>query len=146
MLRNRIAAQTAGLALVAAVLAGPAGATVPQDSGRSPGAIGAGATAVSSQSLIPATRSPGAMGAGATAVSSQSLIHQLRPGEVTGGTTGSPTLQVVHVTKPGGFDWGDAGIGAGTALLLALAGAGTAVAVGRRRDHHAGSRSEPLAG
>jgi hypothetical protein len=142
MFSSHITAAGAAMALAVGAVAAPATWAGTNDSAPSPGAMGAGATAVSSQSLIPKTPSPGAAGGGATAVSSQSL----RPGYYRAGEHfGSPTLSVVHVTRAGGFDWGDAGIGAGSAVLLAFAGFGTVLVVTRRRRDH-GPRSEPLAG
>jgi hypothetical protein len=41
---------------------------------------------------------------------------------------------VIHVAAPsGGFDWGDAGIGAGATLALVTVTAGGAIAIGSRR-------------
>ena len=48
-----------------------------------------------------------------------------------------PTVITVRVTKPNGFDWGDAGIGAGGTVGLLLLGLGGALAVGHRRTTHA---------
>jgi len=46
------------------------------------------------------------------------------------------TPAVVHVTAPStGFDWGDAGVGAGGMLALILIGSGGVLAVTRRRSH-----------
>ena len=42
-------------------------------------------------------------------------------------------VRVVTVPTDAGFDWGDAGIGAGGILALAAIGAGAAVATGNRR-------------
>jgi hypothetical protein len=42
-------------------------------------------------------------------------------------------VRVVQVRADGGFDWGDAGIGATGVLALAAIGAGAAVATGHRR-------------
>jgi len=45
-----------------------------------------------------------------------------------------PTTTIVRVTPPaGGFDWGDAGIGAAGGLALTLIGVGGALAVSGRR-------------
>jgi hypothetical protein len=58
------------------------------------------------------------------------------PGEKIGvGTSDAPPatpVRVVTVNSDGGFDWGDAGIGAGAGLALASIGVGSALAVGRR--------------
>ena len=50
----------------------------------------------------------------------------------------SPTqLHVVHVESNPGFDWGDAGIGAGAAFALTMIGLGGALVVSsRRRQGH----------
>jgi hypothetical protein len=45
----------------------------------------------------------------------------------------SVPVPVVKVRADGGFDWGDAGIGATGMLALAAIGAGAAVATGHRR-------------
>jgi hypothetical protein len=47
----------------------------------------------------------------------------------------SVPVRVVKVRADGGFDWGDAGIGATGMLALAAIGAGAAVATGRRGRH-----------
>ena len=56
--------------------------------------------------------------------------HQLRPGT---GTTPPPETPVVVVESSDGFDWGDAGVGAGTAVGIALASGAAAAALIRRR-------------
>jgi hypothetical protein len=146
MFSRHITATGAALAVAIGAVAAPT-TWARTDSAPSPGAMGAGATAVSSQSIIPTKPSPGARGAGATAVSSQSLLPgHYRAGEQFGGPSGSPTLSVVHVTHASGFDWGDAGIGAGSVALLAMAGVGSVLLVARRRRDHAGTPSQPLAG
>ncbi|MFL5862782.1 MAG: hypothetical protein ACJ780_18715 [Solirubrobacteraceae bacterium] len=52
-------------------------------------------------------------------------------------SAGDPTkMAVVRVeTAPGGFDWGDAGIGAGGGLALAMLGLGGALARSQRHPH-----------
>ena len=49
----------------------------------------------------------------------------------------SVPFEVVKVQSDDGFDWGDAGIGAGGALGLVLVGAGGTMAVVRRRHRQA---------
>lgn len=49
---------------------------------------------------------------------------------------GSPP-QTVTVVKSSGFDWGDAGIGAGAVVAVALAGLGARMTIGHRRQIHA---------
>lgn len=56
----------------------------------------------------------------------------------SGATASRPTI--VHASAPNsGFDWGDAGIGAGAMLALTLTGLGGALAVTRRRHPAAAS-------
>ena len=58
------------------------------------------------------------------------------PDAVTGTGTGNPDVSVVEVSKPDvatGFDWSDAGLGAGTALALALLAMGSAYAINKHR-------------
>jgi hypothetical protein len=45
--------------------------------------------------------------------------------------------QTVTVVKSSGFDWGDAGIGAGTVVAVVLAGLGARLTIGHRRQIHA---------
>jgi len=46
-----------------------------------------------------------------------------------------PAPRIVEIS-PGGFDWGDAGVGAGGALGLVLIVTGTGAALARRRAAH----------
>ena len=48
-------------------------------------------------------------------------------------TASQPVVQVVRVVAPGGFDWGDAGIGAAGGLGLSMLGVAGSLAVTRRR-------------
>jgi hypothetical protein len=50
-------------------------------------------------------------------------------------TASNPPTVVRVVTHAGGFDWGDAGIGAGGMLALTLIGLGGALTATRRRNH-----------
>jgi hypothetical protein len=56
--------------------------------------------------------------------------HELRPGAET---TPPPETPVVVVESGNGFDWGDAGVGAGAAVGIALVGGAAAAAFIRRR-------------
>jgi hypothetical protein len=49
--------------------------------------------------------------------------------------TVAPRRQVITVSAPSGFDWGDAAIGAAGGLGLALAGVGGSLMVAGRRRH-----------
>jgi len=52
------------------------------------------------------------------------------------GVESAPPVEVVTVHGVrGGFDWGDAGIGAGSVIALVLIGVGASVAVSHRRHH-----------
>jgi hypothetical protein len=54
------------------------------------------------------------------------------PSSPVGTASTAPTI--VHVTGPsGGFDWGDAGIGAAGGLALSILGVGSALAVSGHR-------------
>jgi len=137
-----------GLAAGAAVLpAGAAQAFSTPGSGQRPAE--SGATAVSSASPLPGARRPAPQSteSGATAVSSASLLPGVRRPGVTG-TDAAPAARVVHASSTAsGFDWGDAGIGAGGALALALLAVGAASSATHRRHRHAGpSGGSPLAG
>jgi hypothetical protein len=64
---------------------------------------------------------PDEIGSGPRSLSTEQLTSLTRP-------------QVVHVESKPGFDWGDAGIGAGIMFSLAMAGLGAALGIrGRRR-------------
>jgi hypothetical protein len=68
-------------------------------------------------------------------------------GATTPATGSQPRVQVVKVSDSGGFDWGDAGVGAGGALgLMLLAAGGTLAATRRRGTAVSGSPSSPAAG
>ena len=49
-------------------------------------------------------------------------------------TAVQPAVQVVRVSASGGFDWGDAGIGAAGGLGLSMLGVAGSLGVTRRRD------------
>jgi hypothetical protein len=58
-----------------------------------------------------------------------------RPSGTPGDTASIPPTAVRAVTYSGGFDWGDAGIGAGGMLALTVIGLGGALTLARRRNH-----------
>jgi hypothetical protein len=72
----------------------------------------------------PANGSPSAPPPAASAAEES---QQLRSPDAT-----SVPVRVVKVRADGGFDWGDAGIGAGSGLALVLIGIGSALAVRQR--------------
>jgi hypothetical protein len=45
-----------------------------------------------------------------------------------------PAVQVVRVPAPGGFDWGDAGIGAAGGLGLSMLAVGGGLVIAQRRE------------
>jgi hypothetical protein len=66
----------------------------------------------------------------ASAVPAEQFIPRAENESASGSS--SVPVRVVEVRADGGFDWGDAGIGATGALALAAIGAGAAVATGHR--------------
>ncbi len=63
------------------------------------------------------------------------------------GTLQPPTPSSSPLAQPAGFHWGDAGIGAGVVLALALLGAGGAFLLVRRREPQVSTgRRRPLVG
>jgi hypothetical protein len=97
------------------------------------GALAVPAAGAASQDL----RSPDARDAASAAEAPQDLRSPDSRDAAAGlGTFSSPQIEVVRLSGPevdsgGCFDWGDAGIGAGTILGLILLG-GTLLAVHRR--------------
>jgi hypothetical protein len=59
----------------------------------------------------------------------QRIIAQERARAHDPSLFGVPATTLVQTVEPGGFDWGDAGIGAGTAIGLMLLASATAMAV-----------------
>jgi hypothetical protein len=57
---------------------------------------------------------------------------QARPAEP------GPSAVIVHVAPGGGFDWGDAGIGAAGGIALSVAGLGAGLAISQHRARRAG--------
>ena len=132
MLTARRLTSCFAVALATAAVAAPAAMARPEYLGSpqaqdqpSPGALDAGATAVSSRSLIPKAGSQ-----------SQDLRSPDARDAARGTEIGTaPSIKIVRVGASGGFDWGDAGIGAGTlgGLLLVALGGGLLVAHRRQQ-------------
>ena len=60
-------------------------------------------------------------------------IEQMVPSTANGEPSGQPApVRVVQVGADNGFDWGDAGVGAGGLLALAAIASGAAVAIRHR--------------
>ena len=129
-----------------AALAVPATAAAQQDL-RSPDARDAATSAVPqpAQDL----RSPDGRDAATLPARPQQLrpVQDLRSPDAVDGARGvppsAPVASPVTVIRSagGGFDWGDAGIGAGGALAVVLLGAGGVLLAGQRR----GAGPSPLA-
>jgi hypothetical protein len=118
---HRHLTHTAALGLAVAAIAAPAAAA--QQDLRSPDAVDAAQTALARghDQQAQDNRSPDA-----------------RDAAQGRGTFTAPSVTVVKVTQPtettsGGFDWGDAGIGAGGVLALVLIATGGALMVTHRR-------------
>jgi hypothetical protein len=118
---HRLLTHTAALGLAVAAIAAPAAAA--QQDLRSPDAVDAAQTALARghDQQAQDNRSPDA-----------------RDAAQGRGTFTAPGVTVVKVTQPtettsGGFDWGDAGIGAGGVLALVLIAIGGALMVTHRR-------------
>jgi hypothetical protein len=73
---------------------------------------------------------PTVLAAALLAVPTAQASHQMSPGTETTPPSETP---VVVVESGDGFDWGDAGVGAGTAIGIALVGGAAAAAFIRRR-------------
>lgn len=86
-------------------------------------------TAALTVALALATSTP----AGAMPNQTSSSIPS-RAGSGLIGATPAAAPTIVHVTAPsGGFDWGDAGIGAAGGIALSILGIGSALAASGRR-------------
>jgi hypothetical protein len=68
-------------------------------------------------------------------VASAAPTEQFIPSTVNGEPSGQPApVRVVQVGADNGFDWGDAGIGAGGLLALAAIASGALMAIRHRPD------------
>jgi hypothetical protein len=75
------------------------------------------------------------VGAFAAPAASAAPIEDTIPSTVNGEPSGQQApIRVVQVGADNGFDWGDAGIGAGGLLALAAIASGAAVAIRHRPD------------
>ena len=131
----------ASATIIAALLA-PAAYARPIDDPR--GAAGP----LPSQQAAPLPNNPRAGSPGLTAVQRKELgvITQgaeqagLHPGVFGPGNAAAPRPPIVRVTAPSsGFDWGDAGVGAGAMLALSMLGLSGVLAITRRRHRVASS-------
>jgi hypothetical protein len=83
-----------------------------------------------------------AMALGAVAPAAASARVDFNPGTAGATPSPAPAAQVVRVSAPGGFDWGDAGIGAagGFGLSMLALGGGLGVVAQRRGRRYATPR------
>jgi hypothetical protein len=72
-----------------------------------------------------------AVALGAIAPAQATARFELNPRPTT--TSPQPAVQIVRVSTPGGFDWGDASIGAAGALGLSMAAIGSGLVIAARR-------------
>ena len=70
---------------------------------------------------------------GAIAPAAASARFEVNPPQ-SGTTPSQPAVQIVRVSTPGGFDWGDAGIGAAGALGLSMVAVGGGLVIAARRS------------
>lgn len=137
MFRSRIA-RCATLSLTIAALGASTAAAQPADF-RTPDAVDAGEPAVV-QTTPSDVRTPDAVDAGQPAATNAGIDARTPDARDRGegrGTFSAPDVTVVKVTDPSpvgaGFDWTDAGIGAGGLLGLVLIGLGGTAAVAHRK-------------
>lgn len=74
-----------------------------------------------------------ALALGTIAPSAASARLELNPPPATPTRSTQPAVQVIRVSAPGGFDWGDAGIGAAGGLGLSMLAMGGGLVVTQRR-------------
>jgi hypothetical protein len=132
--------RSAGIALAITALGASSAAAVPADL-RTPDAVDAGQPAVV-QSTPTDVRTPDAKDAANPATTAGRDIRT--PDAIDSaqgrGTFNAPEVTVVKVTEPPlatGFDWGDAGIGAGGLLGLVLIALGGMLTITHRRHGRA---------
>jgi hypothetical protein len=137
MFRSRFA-RTIGLGMTIAALGASTAGAMPADL-RTPDAIDAGQPQTTTQYTPSDVRSPDAVSAGQKPTGP---VVDLRTPDTKDhgegrGTFNAPDVTVVKVVDPAptstGFDWGDAGIGAGGLLGLILVGLGGTAAVAHRK-------------
>jgi hypothetical protein len=74
-----------------------------------------------------------ALALGTIAPAQASARLELNPRQATSTPSHEPAVQIVRVSSPGGFDWGDASIGAAGALGLSMAAIGGGLVIAARR-------------
>ena len=82
-----------------------------------------------------------ALALGAIAPAAASARQELNPRPART-TPSQPAVQIVRVSTPGGFDWGDAGIGAAGTLGLSTLAIGSALVIAASR-HRTPQTADP---
>jgi hypothetical protein len=129
--------RSAGIALAITALGASTAAAAPADL-RTPDAVAAGQSSVV-QSTPTDVRTPDARDAAVPATTTTGTDLRTPDARDHGegrGTFSAPDVTVVKVTEPPvatGFDWGDAGIGAGGLLGIVLIALGGMLAITHRR-------------
>ena len=77
-----------------------------------------------------------ALALGAIAPTAASARLELNPPAATTTPSPQPAVQVVRVPAPGGFDWGDASIGAAGGFGLSMLAIGGGLVIAQRRGRH----------
>ena len=75
-----------------------------------------------------------AVALGAIAPAPASARFELNPRPARSTPSPQPAVQIVRVSTPGGFDWGDASIGAAGALGLSMVALGGGLVIAARRS------------
>jgi hypothetical protein len=75
-----------------------------------------------------------ALAVGAIAPTAALAKLDLNPTVATTTPSPQPAVQIVRVPAPGGFDWGDAGIGAAGGFGLSMLAIGGGLVITQRRD------------
>jgi hypothetical protein len=75
-----------------------------------------------------------ALALGAVAPTAASARLELNPPAATTTPSPQPAVQVVRVAGPGGFDWGDASIGAASGFGLSMLAMGGGLVIAQRRE------------
>ena len=75
-----------------------------------------------------------AVALGAIAPAPASARFELNPRPARSTPPSQPAVQIVRVSAPGGFDWGDASIGAAGALGLSMVALGGGLVIAARRS------------
>jgi hypothetical protein len=138
MFRSRFT-RTIGLGITIAALGASTAGAQPSDL-RTPDAIDAGQPQTTTQYTPSDVRSPDTVSAGQPKTTEPVVDMRTPDAKDHGegrGTFSTPDVTVVKVVDPAptstGFDWGDAGIGAGGLLGLVLIALGATAAVAHRR-------------